>query len=289
MAQPLKFDVIVGNPPYQGSAGNGSQSLWPKFINLDLQLLQEQGQLLQVTPASWLGNLHSSNWRHMLTRNIQQVQPCAEHFPGVGSTFCWWQLRNEPSTGSTRVGPCTTVDLSQLPMLPVRQQEWPLVQRLLTTLGQRLPWHKGPQPGWGTRAESRQPSALYPWRVVRRGSEIVWVGGAEPPHHQVPKVVLAVSRADIQPTYYPDPITAFPGTMAWTPMPDAEQAHRLIQLLNHPVYRYLLAAHKYLGWQPVAVFRYVPVWLDRDLTSEQVWDQFGVSDQERSHIMAYRA
>jgi len=54
-----KYDIIIGNPPYQitkknkyiGSAGN--KTLWDKFIFKSLSLLQTDGLLAFITPNSW--------------------------------------------------------------------------------------------------------------------------------------------------------------------------------------------------------------------------------------------
>jgi 16S rRNA G966 N2-methylase RsmD len=51
-----KFDVIVGNPPYQDDSGNKGKghTLWTKFIDIALNsLLIENGHLVFVHPSVW--------------------------------------------------------------------------------------------------------------------------------------------------------------------------------------------------------------------------------------------
>jgi hypothetical protein len=52
-----KFDIILGNPPYnEGGTGRttGSrQPLWPKFIDICMDILNDDGFLLFITPKGW--------------------------------------------------------------------------------------------------------------------------------------------------------------------------------------------------------------------------------------------
>ena len=52
----MKFDVIVGNPPYQDSnkTSGKNSSLWTKFIIKADNLLNKDGYLLYITPLSWI-------------------------------------------------------------------------------------------------------------------------------------------------------------------------------------------------------------------------------------------
>lgn len=63
----MKFDVVVGNPPYQdGSKVNArAEKLWPKFIQKSTDLLDDNGVLVYVTPLSWLsgtGNIKKGSY-----------------------------------------------------------------------------------------------------------------------------------------------------------------------------------------------------------------------------------
>ena len=50
-----KFDIIVGNPPYNTSSqgSNGARDLWDKFVFKGHELLIENGFLLYVHPSKW--------------------------------------------------------------------------------------------------------------------------------------------------------------------------------------------------------------------------------------------
>ena len=47
------FDICLGNPPYNGAETGGGNSLWDKFIRKSIPMLNEDGYLVFVHPASW--------------------------------------------------------------------------------------------------------------------------------------------------------------------------------------------------------------------------------------------
>ena len=63
-----KFDVIVGNPPYNKGGirsytgkhlGQKNETVWPKFIENSFELLKPNGYLTFINPLSWLRKSHS--------------------------------------------------------------------------------------------------------------------------------------------------------------------------------------------------------------------------------------
>ncbi len=69
----LKFNVVVGNPPYNnpknGKKGNNTNPLWPLFVDLSLdRLLADGGYLLHVHPPLW------RKPEHYLWEKFKQIQ-----------------------------------------------------------------------------------------------------------------------------------------------------------------------------------------------------------------------
>lgn len=52
-----KFDVVMGNPPYQSKEeGNQkSQPVWPYYVETGLRLLKDGGKLAMIHPSGWRG------------------------------------------------------------------------------------------------------------------------------------------------------------------------------------------------------------------------------------------
>ena len=69
-----KFDVIVGNPPYQElKTGNKkSQSLWDKFVEKSIKLLSEGGYVSFIHPSGWrdIDGLFKQTQKVMIDKEI---------------------------------------------------------------------------------------------------------------------------------------------------------------------------------------------------------------------------
>lgn len=107
----MKFDVIVGNPPYNDDGGlkKGGKNLYSKFIELSFDLLKEDGYFSFVTNAGFLktttGERHSL-LNKFLTGNLKylNVHECKKWFPNVGGAmiFCYFVFQNNQNYKGTK-------------------------------------------------------------------------------------------------------------------------------------------------------------------------------------------
>jgi len=92
----MKFDVVVGNPPYQNSKESGSESLWIKFVKKAYEL---SDVVCLVTPKTWcnltkdsydkqLFNIFKNHLEYVnLSNNLNK-----KYFQGVASTFSYYVI-----------------------------------------------------------------------------------------------------------------------------------------------------------------------------------------------------
>jgi hypothetical protein len=105
----VKFDVIVGNPPYQRDreVRNIGAPLWPDFIEKSMDILAEDGYLGFVIPATWMKRLNGKAWKVIKANDLVFCDPDVKWaFPNVGGnggTFSVILLRKRVYQGSTRV------------------------------------------------------------------------------------------------------------------------------------------------------------------------------------------
>lgn len=95
----MKFDIVVGNPPYQNREENADGSLWLEFVNKGMNHLKKDGKLMFITPTSWVGkksNTAKANWtpftdNHVQLYKVLNAQERAKYF-NVGSSFGYYIL-----------------------------------------------------------------------------------------------------------------------------------------------------------------------------------------------------
>jgi len=99
----MKFDVIIGNPPYQSDNGGGSQRgstsnpLWWEITNKSLTLLKNDGLLSFITPTNIVkGGDHFTKLFLGLDRqyDLDFVDFSADNSFKVGIQICRWVARN---------------------------------------------------------------------------------------------------------------------------------------------------------------------------------------------------
>lgn len=127
----MNFDVIVGNPPYQSQRDSGNYSLWPKFVNRSVQLLDDCGYMTMVLPQSWASNeLNPTGWVRdvatvrrdsLLLGRLVTVDFTVGNYFEVASSFCsiLWQKMIKGLTEVITNEGSYVIDYSIVPWLPV--------------------------------------------------------------------------------------------------------------------------------------------------------------------------
>jgi len=139
----VKFDIVVGNPPYQSdedtkAKGNkikaNKQKLWPLFVKISIELLDKGGYMALIHPTSWMNgaaDIQKGRVKIMTdyfakykmtycTIKSDIGQTFNKDVFKVGSTFCWYILHKIEGDGiitiQTDVGP-QKVDLNNVTAL----------------------------------------------------------------------------------------------------------------------------------------------------------------------------
>lgn len=103
----MKFDAVVGNPPYQ-DPDNDKKMLWNSFLDKSLEVCKDDGYIAMVTPATWIRaktNIHNS-YKLFEDYQVEKAVVYAKDdtpFDGVGSTISYHITKNTPRTKNTLV------------------------------------------------------------------------------------------------------------------------------------------------------------------------------------------
>jgi hypothetical protein len=144
-----KFDVIMGNPPYQRSMEShqkkgtnaGRQTLWDKFILAGFDILNPDGYLAYITPNSWrgLGKLgylwKMLSEKRVLYLHIYGMKAGIQEF-GASTRFDLFVIQNTVSKKHStlvidELGNRHHIDLSQWPFFP--NYAYREIKNILTT------------------------------------------------------------------------------------------------------------------------------------------------------------
>ena len=101
----MKFDVVIGNPPYQ-SGESETKKLWQEFIKTLISKCQFE-TLALVTPNGWFyepdGRKIAQTTKAMMTGNVIFAEVSGriskEFFPGIGEDIGYWVWSKEKTPG----------------------------------------------------------------------------------------------------------------------------------------------------------------------------------------------
>lgn len=102
----MKFDVVVGNPPYQGK--NKQDKLWIKFLLKSIDLINENGYLFMITPNSWTKRPESKSFGR-ITNLFKQKQlvyvkiNVSNFFDGIGEKIGYQLIKNVDKYDQTMI------------------------------------------------------------------------------------------------------------------------------------------------------------------------------------------
>jgi hypothetical protein len=108
----MKFDAVVGNPPFQDSTKTNSDKLWPFFIYKGFNLLKDNGVLSLITPDTWASGTKSLtesgriNFLDEIFTKYKTTQlrfDVKKFFPKQGVGFSSFSVINSPKVGDTNI------------------------------------------------------------------------------------------------------------------------------------------------------------------------------------------
>jgi hypothetical protein len=299
----MKFDVIVGNPPYQDAGGQNT--IYPRFYSESVKHLKQGGWMAMITPPAIIPGL----WGLKDPDGIRMPEPIAIRKLAVGSRikrafsskissdFCYFILENTKSNNqSVPVDLDGTAVLASSPIFPRISSPHLLV--IQSILSKCFDYYADPYASTtadhGRKARADEGGAdVAAVSISTDGSvktrRITWTGPH--PHLDNPKVMIPLygKTAHIDRTHRLVSAAQektkdgkLPGHNICTVVTGSDQeSERLVLILRSSLQEFynrvtMESRAPYVNF--LKNFRGVP--LDRDWTNQDLYQYFGLSDDE---------
>lgn len=288
-----KFDVVLGNPPYQSGKGEkgGSSSLWRKFVSKGWDLTKDDGRLMFVVPqlpnsSKDLGEIFYAHQTEIVWDDI------AHHFSGVGSSFYAWMVLKAPKTKQTHfINKNLYIDITN-ESLPKHIEALPIVEKVMK--GRELfeckssgnYFHTQVADGADDDYLSSQKSKSLKYKLRRTSGNNYAMWGAEEPEEYTERKVCFTFSGYPYYQYHDekDPIGTIKFQSGHILVKNKKEAKNLISLYESCVYRFIMDEMTPGGMRGKRIYELPKMDLSRAWTDKELYKHFGLTDEEIAYI-----
>jgi hypothetical protein len=283
----MKFDVVIGNPPFKnGKETGGKSSLWRKIVAKSWPMVKDQGMLIMITPqfpnsAKDLGYIFIENQTNLVWTKI------SHYFPGVGSSFFAWAVTKVPKTTDT-------LFVNEGLRLHITSEALPNDLRSISIFQKIFSYPKfecksSPEYFHTSVADGKDDDHLFskstkkhPY-ILRRtsGDTYQMYGAVKPTDYELPKVVMTFSG---NPHYRfhgkNEPIGTIKFQSGHILVQDRAQGENLIRLYESTLYRYIQSQMTSGGMRGKNFYELPMMDLSRSWSDQELYDYFGLTQDE---------
>lgn len=281
----MKFDVTVGNPPYQNSNENNQGSsgkLWMKFVEKSISLLENEGYMVLVHPIGWR-QLNNKMWKNIYqTYQIESVVIEPKVNWNVGVEVDYYVLKNTPYTLPTKV----TYNDGTVQMVDFRNVNGLLSNANITNVLDKIQSpdtlkfnHKHSH---DTRREYMSPTKkkgfMYP--IQHTGAQEPWWSSKKHEWQDMKKVI--VSRSGYLEPFYDAGESGTSQESYSVFVSSMKEGMYIIRLLNSKLYRFIIQVQKTNGFNDIKMLNTLPYPKDlsENFRDEELYEYFGLTQNE---------
>ena len=197
-----KFDVILGNPPFQDSTGNKGvgHMLWVPFVKKSLSLLAENGFLVFVHPAGWrqpgndiLGRFKNLQMHHLSIHDEKEGYSTFH----CNTRYDWYVIQNCKNYKKTNIEwqDKTFVDIDMTTLAFIPNYDFNLIHTLTNSADKCTIVHSESayetRKPWMSKTKNGEFVNPVVYSVNRQNVEkLMWSNRTDRGHFGIPKVIF---------------------------------------------------------------------------------------------------
>lgn len=293
----MKFDYVVGNPPYQDSSHTEKKNtLWRKFLSLSLKLAVNQtGIIAFVVPSSWMGSKKLLD-SIFLNNNLIYVNKdeCKRHFPRVGSTFSYFimqtcgyngktSFKNKEINGNIADSEADIRDIL-VDVFPrnLSSQSVSIIKKVLNSKRAKLgilnntTHHCVHKDRW-----SLKQGGIFQYPIYNTPNKLYWWISPHK-HSGLKKVIIPTT------TYFRSMLCTTNGvtqSFCYYLLKESEDHDIVLHNINNIVFDYVNECFRYANWNSVQLLRKLPqIPFNKKMNDDDIFAYFELTDDEIQEI-----
>lgn len=286
----MKFDVEVGNPPYEeldekgeskGGGKGGMSNLWGNITKKCSNLLKDGGYMSFIHPPSFLSPSHKL--RDVLFGDVNtEFFHIFDDSPFDSNTeACYYVAQNVPNDGKVNLSGKGPIEWDKNKVYP-NSNDLVAFSIFDKTFNSAESFDFIRKCDYHTQSTElkEQKTANFPYKVYNYGSPVYasersdWFDGWK---------VFVTRSGYIRPTY--DKNCGATQASLFRKCENEEEAKRLISVLKSNLYDYIIKKARFSGFNHQNVLRSIPkVDLDEKWTDQELYDHFNLSEEEIKEI-----
>ncbi|AOV61980.1 DNA methyltransferase [Synechococcus phage S-CAM7] len=244
----MKFDVIIGNPPYQNNTkngagtGSGSSALYLDFVSLAKSILKPGGTISLITPTSIVSG-SSDKTKYLVGKDalysVSSIDFTANEQFSIGERVCRWTATNSDESIVTKLSDGREVDLREVPFVVEDYEVSNIVQSLLEAPGPRIEFsNRGGFASKGSSIKTDTQTPQTPYLVDFNGKD-KYVSEKCNNYHQ-PKIFAPQQTNPKNFEFYCAEDKGASQSTYTCPFNTIEEAQVAVDILNNPYYLWIV-------------------------------------------------
>lgn len=315
-----KFDIIVGNPPYQKVDSGGDNKLYLLFTQKAIQILGDGGSLVFITPKSIIDYLTNTNKNRKYIDKLYNLKYLSIDDPSkyfnVGSTFLYFNLNKCNYVGPTIIkyvgssgidivevtlhsnitipSKPSVIDMNIINKITSDRNNFNFKMMVRKNGGSTVRFRDSEKSiKYNTKCLSVSIDTKFKYPLINKINK----GDPYPGHicysseelndHDKPKVLICRSGY-IEPNY-DDGLFGITDNMYYYLTKTRDEGNNLISLLNSPIYRYLEIQYSKSARDKISSviskIRFIDLnFKGIDIDNNVIYNMYGLTEEEIKHI-----